>query len=219
MCSSDDDDDYVESNPYEDEMIKQADSMWKDYQQHYVPLENELMDRTAGYKSAAYKQSITNKAANAARMASPGTVLAGAGMNPANGNFLQTAHTAENQTGMAAGMGAMSGLQTAADQYTGGTMNLSQIGRQQQGTSMAGYGNLASLEAGQVAAKRAAKQTVTNARMGALGSVAGAATAYGMKSAKPALETATNIKWSSEPSSALNPHAAQPSPFKQSPWD
>ena len=176
MCS--DDDDYVESNPYEDQMMETADRMWKDYQTNYIPLENQMMDRIAGYDSDAYKQYSKDRAVTSARMQTPGTVTAGAGMDPSGGNFVAASAGAQQQAGMAGGLGAMSGLQTAEDQYLGGSMNLAQVGRNQQATSMAGMGNMASLQAGQDAAALAANQSVQSAKWGAAGSVAGLGMAY-----------------------------------------
>ena len=182
MCS--DDDDYVESNPYEDQMVKTAENMWADYQTNYIPLENQMMERVAGYDSDSYKQYSKDRAVTSARMQTPGQVTTAAGMDPSGGNFVAASVGAQQQAGTAGGLGAMSGLQTAEDQYLGGSMNLAQVGRGQQASSVAGMGNLASMQAGQDAAEMAANQTVQSARWGAAGSLAGLGMAYGNKKYK-----------------------------------
>ena len=60
-------------------------------------------------------------------------------------------------------------------------MNIAQLGRGQQATSVAGMGNMASLQAGQDAAALAAQQNVQAAKWGAGGSLAGLGMAYGHK--------------------------------------
>ncbi len=180
MCS-DSDDDYVESNPYEDQMVEQSQKMWEDYQKNYVPLENEMIDQIKGYRGGAYQQSQKDKAVNAARMNTPGTVTAGLGMDPSSGTFASSSIQAQQQSGLAGGMGAMSGLQTAEDAYAGGMMGLSQMGRGQQASAIGGSANLASHQAGVDAAELSAKQYANSAKWGAAGSVAGMGMAYGMK--------------------------------------
>lgn len=176
MCS--DDPDYVESNPYEEELIKQAEGMWETYNESYVPLENQMIERIQGYGSDEYKQQQSDKAVSAARMNTPGNVTAGAGMDPSTGGFMAASGAAQNQSGLAGGMGAMSGQQTAEDQYIGGLMGMAQMGRGQQAAAMQGTGNLASMTAGQQAAELAAKQTVDSAKWGAAGSLAGLGMTY-----------------------------------------
>ena len=176
MCS--DDDDYVESNPYEDQLIETAENMWADYQTNYIPLENQMMERVAGYDSDTYKQYSKDRAVTSARMQTSGTVTAGAGMDPSGGNFAAASLGAQNTAGTAGGLGAMSGLQTAEDQYIGGSMNIAQTGRGQQASSVSGMGNLATMQAGQSAAELAANQTVQSAKWGAAGSLAGLGMAY-----------------------------------------
>ena len=177
MCS--DDPDYVESNPYEEELVRVADNMWKDYQESYVPLENTMIDRIQGYGSQEHKDQQVDKAVTAARINTPGQVTAGAGMDPSNGNFAAASGAAQNQTGLSGAMGAMSGQQTAEDQYIGGMMGLAQMGRGQQATAMQGTSHLASMTAGQQAAELAAKQTIESAKWGAGGSLAGLGMVYG----------------------------------------
>lgn len=190
MCS--DDPDYVESNPYEEELIRVADEMFQNYQESYVPLENQMMERIQGYGSEDYKQQQMDKAVTAARINTPGQVTAGAGMDPSTGTFIDASGKAQQQTGLASAMGAMSGQQTAEDQYIGGMMGMAQTGRGQQATAMGGYGNMASLTAGQQAAELAAKQTVESAKWGAAGSMAGLGMIYGYdKYWKPSKATGT----------------------------
>lgn len=180
MCSDDDDDHYVQSNPYEEEMVRQAESRWQEYQQMYVPMENDLIRQIEGYRGEGYQQSMKDEAVNAARMNTPGTVTAGAGMDPGSGTFMAQSIGAEQQSGTAGALGAMSGLQTAEDQYVGGMMNMAQVGRQQSATSMSGMGNLASMQAGVDAAEMAAQQQANSAMWGAIGTGVGAGVGYGM---------------------------------------
>lgn len=184
MCGTPD---YVESNPYEEELLKQAEGMWQDYQEKYVPLENQMMERIEGYGSEQYQQEQIDKSVTAARINTPGTVTAGAGVDPSTGAFMNATGQTQQQSGMAGSMGAMAGQQTAQDQYIGGMMGLAQTGRGQQATAMQGTSNLASMTAGQQAAEMAAKQAADAANWGLVGSVAGgmAAGMYGSKAKTP----------------------------------
>lgn len=177
MCSGDPD--YVESNAYEDELVASAEAMWQDFQENYVPLENERIDRIRKYGSDAHKQLQTDKAVTSARINTPTGVTAGLGMDPTSGTFLGATGTSQSQAGLAGSLGAVSGLQTAKDQYVGGMMGLAQTGRGQQSTALSGTSSLASMQAGQDAAAIAAQQTADSARLGAIGSIAGMGVTYG----------------------------------------
>ena len=176
MCSGDDD--YVEANPYEDQLVEISEKMFEDYQQNYVPLENEMIREIESKRGADYQQSMKNEAVTAARMASPGTVTVGAGMDPSQGSFIQASNQAQQQAGTAGAMGAMSGLQTAEDQYLSGMMGMAQMGRGQQATAMQGTSDLAAQQAGVDMAELSAQQYANAAKWGAAGSVAGMGAAY-----------------------------------------
>lgn len=174
MCS-DGDDDYIEPNPYEEKLVEVSEQMYQDYQQNYVPLENEMIEQIEGYRGESYQQSQKDKAVTAARMSTPGTVTAGLGMDPSSGTFIQASNSAQQQAGTA---GAMSGLQTAEDAYLGGMMGMAQMGRGQQATAMSGTSNLAAQQAGVDAASLAAQQQANSAMYGAFGSMAGLGMGY-----------------------------------------
>ena len=72
--------------------------MWQGYQENYIPLENQMIDRIEGYGSEEHKQQQMDKAVTAARINTPGSVTAGAGMDPSNGNFSAASGAAQNQT-------------------------------------------------------------------------------------------------------------------------
>ena len=173
MCSSNPD--YVKKNPYEDELVKQSEKLWQNYQDKYIPLENQVIDQIASKRSAGYKQHSQNQAVNASRMQAPGTVTVGAGMQPGSGNFAEASKTAQEQTGTAGAMGAMAGLQSAEDQYVSGMMGMSQHGRGQQATAMEGYSSLAANQAGMDMAELSAKQYANSAKWGGIGGVGGMA--------------------------------------------
>ncbi|WP_420588247.1 hypothetical protein [Bacterioplanoides sp.] len=176
MCS---DPDYAEQNEYEKALIEQSESMWADYQENYVPLENQVIKEVEGKRSAGYQQYSKDQAVNAARMQTPGTVTVGAGMQPGSGSFARASQSAQQQSGAAGAMGAMAGLQSAEDQYMSGMMGLAQTGRGQQASAMSGYSSLAANQAGTDMAELMAKQQVSSARWGAVGSMAGmGASAY-----------------------------------------
>ena len=177
MCS---DPDYIEENPYEEELVRISEEMWLDYQENYIPLENQIIEQTQDKRSASYQQNQQDRAVNEARMQHHGTVTAGAGMNPGHGSFMQTSNTAQQQAGHAGAMGAMAGLQTAEDQYMSGMLGLTQHGRGQQATAMQGTGSLASNQMGMDMAELSAQQYASSAKWGAVGGMAGLGmTAYG----------------------------------------
>lgn len=174
MCSSPD---YVEQNEYEKALIEQSEKMWQNYQESYIPLENQIIEQTQNKRSAGYKQHSQDQAVNAARMNAPGTVTVGAGMQP-GGNMMEMSQQAQEQSGTAGAMGAMAGLQSAEDEYASGMMGLAQHGRGQQATAMQGYGSLAANQAGMDMAELSAKQTASNAKWGAIGGMAGLGAGY-----------------------------------------
>ncbi len=175
MCSSPD---YVEQNEYEKALIEQSEAMWENYQESYIPLENQVIEQTQNKRSAGYQQHSQDKAVNAARMQAPGTVTVGAGMQPGSGNMMETSQTAQEQTGTAGAMGAMAGLQSAEDQYASGMMGLAQHGRGQQATAMQGTSQLATNQAGMDMAELSARQHASNAKWGAIGGMAGLGVGY-----------------------------------------
>ncbi len=175
MCSSPD---YVEQNEYEKALIEQSEAMWENYQESYIPLENQIIEQTQNKRSAGYQQHSQDQAVNAARMQAPGTVTVGAGMQPGSGNMMETSQTAQEQTGTAGAMGAMAGLQSAEDQYASGMLGLSQHGRGQQATAMQGTSQLATNQAGMDMAELSARQHASNAKWGAIGGMAGLGAGY-----------------------------------------
>ncbi|MCG7915917.1 MAG: hypothetical protein JAY71_18785 [Candidatus Thiodiazotropha weberae] len=174
------DDDYVEESPYERALVDMAEKRLGEYQEMYVPLEYQQMADVDRYRSNTFKQGSKDKAVNTARMQTPGTVVAGSGMDPGSGNFMVGSIGAEQQAGSAGAMGAMAGLQSAEDLYAGGTLDLAAVGRGQTGTTMNLSQSMAQQQAGVLAAQKAAQQQADSAMLGAVGSVAGAAAgAYG----------------------------------------
>lgn len=176
MCSSSPD--YVEQNEYERALIGQSEKMWENYQEKYIPLENQLIKQIEGKRSAGYQQYSKNQAVNASRMQAPGTVTVSAGMNPGSSNFAEASQIAQKQTGTAGAMGAMAGLQSAEDQYVSGMMGMAQHGRGQQATAMQGYGSLAANQAGMDMAELSAKQYANSAKWGAIGGMTGMGIGY-----------------------------------------
>lgn len=172
MCTSGPD--YVKENEYERELFRQSEKLWQSYQDKYIPLENQVIEQIQGKRSAGYKQHSMDQAVNAARMEQPGTALVGPGMDPSGGGFMMASNEAQNTSGTAGAYGAMAGLQSAEDQYMSGMMGVAQTGRGQQAEALSGLNSLAANQAGIDAAELAAKQTVKNARWGALGTMAGA---------------------------------------------
>ena len=175
MCSSPD---YVEQNEYEKSLVEQSEKLWQNYQESYIPLENQIIDQVQGKRSTGYKQSQQNQAVNASRMSAPGTITVGAGMQPGGGNFAEIAGEAQNQSSASAGMASMAGLQSAEDEYMSGMLSLTQHGRGQQATAMEGTSNLAANQFGMDMAELGAKQHVKNARWGAIGGMAGLGVGY-----------------------------------------
>ena len=190
MCSEPE---YQESNPYEDELVRQSELMWEDYQTNYVPLENQMIEDIEGYRSEEHKAYQKDRGATTARMQTQGTVTAGAGMDPSSGTFMSASNSAQSQSGTAGALGASMGLSTAEDQYIGGMTGMAQMGRGQQATAMEGTSNLASMQAGQDAAELAAQQTISSAKWGAAGTTAGAGTAYGIENDWGMGDTTTGI--------------------------
>lgn len=177
MCS--DGGDYTESSEYEQELINMSEKMFADYQENYAPLADDIIEQVQGYRSEGYKQHSKDQGVNAARMQNSGTVTAGAGKNPTSGGYMQASQNAQNQTGFAGGMGAMSGLQTTEDQYMSGMLGMTQVGRGQQADALQGISQLAGIQAGQNMAELASKQYVSDQKLGAAGSIAGMGGAYG----------------------------------------
>lgn len=165
--------DYVERNPYEDELMRVAEKRWNEYQSDYIPLENDMIQQIQSMRGAGYQQSQKDQGVNAARINSPGAITVGAGMQPGGGNFAQDAINLESQYSTASGMGAMAGEQSAEDQYMSGMLGMSQLGRNQQGTALEGTSQLAGMEAGNRMAEMSAKQYASNQKWGALGTVGG----------------------------------------------
>ncbi len=165
--------DYVERNPYEDELMKVAEKRLGEYQQDYIPLENDMIQQIESMRGAGYQQSMKDQGVNAARINTPSAITVGAGMQPGGGGLAQTAMDMEAQAGTAGAMGAMSGEQTAEDQYMSGMMGMSQLGRNQTATAMEGTSQLAGMEAGNRMAEMSAKQYANSQKWGAMGSMAG----------------------------------------------
>ena len=180
MCSGGPD--YVEENDYERALFEQSEKMWQNYQDKYIPLENQVIEQMQAKRSAGYKQHSKDQAVNAARMQTSGTALSGPGMDPSGGGFMMASNEAQNTSGTAGAYGAMAGLQSAEDQYMSGMMGISQAGRGQQATAMQGMSNLAANQAGIDAAELAAKNSIRQSKWGALGTMAGAGgMVYGKK--------------------------------------
>ncbi len=178
MCSGGSGD-YAKRNQYEDDLMKMSDKMFQSYQDSYVPLQDDMIQQIEGYRGAGYKQYATNQGVNAARMNTPGTLTAGAGMDPSSGGFAQATMDAQNQSGHAGAMGAMSGLQSAEDQYMSGMLGMTQVGRGQQGEALPGTSQMAGIQAGQAMAEVYAKQYSRDQKWGAIGAVGGMAGMYG----------------------------------------
>ena len=123
MCGSGPD--YIEENEYERALFEQSEKMWQNYQDKYIPLENQAIEQMQNKRSAGYRQHSMDQGVNAARMQNPGTTQVGAGMNPGGGGAMMAANDAANLTATSGAMGAMAGLQSAEDQYTSGMLGIS----------------------------------------------------------------------------------------------
>ncbi|MGI9276232.1 MAG: hypothetical protein ACR2PT_15505, partial [Endozoicomonas sp.] len=96
MCSSGD---YVERNPYEEELMRVSEKRYNEFLDIYVPLENEMIQQIQGYRGAGYQQSMMDKGVNAARMQTPGSITVGAGMQPGGGSFAEQSQSVQEQAG------------------------------------------------------------------------------------------------------------------------
>ena len=178
----------MKESPYERELVNLAEKRLAEYEEMYIPLEYQQMRDVERFRSQTFKQGMMDKSVNTARMQTPGTVLAGPGMNPGSGNFMLSSQQAQQKAGGAASMGAMAGLQGAEDLYVAGGMDLAAAGRGQTGTSMNMTSTIAQQQAGVLAAQKAAQQSVKDAQWGAAGSVAGAAYAKYDSMKKPKVD-------------------------------
>ena len=171
MCSGGPD--YAERNQYEDDLMRMSEQMFNTYKESYVPLQNQMIEQVQGYRGPGYQQYAKDQGVNAARMNTPGTMTTVAGMDPSSGGFAQATMDAQNQSGHAGAMGAMSGLQTAEDQYMSGMLGMAQVGRGQHGDALQGTSSMAGIQAGQDMAEIAAKQYAKNQKWGAIGAIGG----------------------------------------------
>lgn len=170
--------DYASRTEFEDELMRFSSKRFDDFRDVYVPLENDMINQIQSMRGAGYQQAMRDQGVNAARMSSQGGMVAGAGMQPGGGNFAQQALASEAQYSTAGAMGAMSGEQTAEDQYMSGMLGMSQLGRSQQGTALQGMSSMAGIQAGNQMAELAAKQHARNQRWGTIGGIAGLGLGY-----------------------------------------
>ena len=165
--------DYVEASEYEKTLIDLADKQLAHYNELYVPLEYQQMADVNRYRSDVFKQGSMDKSVNAARMNTPSSAVVAAGMNPGAGGHMLRSMATEQQSGSAAALGAMSGLQSAEDMSAQGRLNMAATGQKQRGTQLSLASTMAQQQAGVIAARKAAEQTVSDAKWGAAGSIAG----------------------------------------------
>lgn len=125
--------DYVEASEYEKTLIDLADKQLAHYNELYVPLEYQQMADVNRYRSDVFKQGSKDKSVNAARMNTPSSAVVAAGMNPGAGGHMLRSMATEQQSGSAAALGAMSGLQSAEDMSAQGRLNMAATGQKQRG--------------------------------------------------------------------------------------
>lgn len=171
MCGGDEPD-APPPSPYETEMMNQAENRLKEYQDTFIPLENQWMQQSKLYGSQDYTTKQQNAAVAASRMQNSGTALAGVGMQP-GGTFLGAAQGAAQGGGGAAGLASAAGYQVAKDKKYGSALDIVKLGRNQTATSANMNSQLASSQAGIQAAQHAAARQEQSAMAGAMGTAIG----------------------------------------------
>lgn len=174
MCMSSPD--YDESpGVYEKKLMDISQQRLNQYNQMYLPAENQYMRDTRRMDSDGYSQLMTDKATNSARLASP-VYQPQAG----SGSTMKTAMTSDvlNRASQMS-LAASTGNQVAAEQYYGRNLNTVGTSQGQAGTAMQTTGNVAANQAGLAAAQNATNTQISGAQWNAAGAVAGAGFAYG----------------------------------------